>query len=234
MGSFNSSCWQENQTKPIKKGLTCVSSTVSPHSAAISMSVDPSGCLPRFLKLFSSTESWSSDRFRGCIVVDVIAPAPGAKPSAVSRLKQRAWIVKREFKVQDPSCGSPDAGRRAAERLPAAAGCAEEGKPGWRSDERRRFAEQPAKECVWTSLGAGRVCVRARVYGCVLQLSTDIYVTGLPGPSPWTNAPTPPSPNGSEFKGIFWEYYRTITTINSIRSFTLLIRRTITRKWQRS
>lgn len=97
----------------------------------------------------------------------------------------------------------------------------------------------PAGVCVNQSGSRVCVCVCARVYGCVLQLSTEIYVTGLSppppaGPLPLNKRPHPTTPNSSEFKGIFWEYYRTITTINSIRSFTLLICRTITRKWQES
>lgn len=162
-------------------------------------------------------------------------------PAGANPLRLVGWSdvsgCKERIQSSDPSCSSLDAGRR-AQRRPEAAGCAEEGKPGWRSDKRRRFAEQPGGsvcEPVWEQ----GVCVCARVYGCVLQLSTEIYVTGLPppppaGPLPLNKRPHPTAPNSSEFKGIFWESYRTVTTINSIRSFTLWIRTTITRKWQQS
>lgn len=59
--------------------LTCVSSSDSPHSAAINMSVVPSGCLPSFLKLSSNSVVCSSDRFRCSIALEVIflfTPSP--------------------------------------------------------------------------------------------------------------------------------------------------------------
>lgn len=49
--------------------LTFVSCSDSPHSAAISMSVVPSGCLPRRRKFSSSTATWSSDRLRAFVAL---------------------------------------------------------------------------------------------------------------------------------------------------------------------
>lgn len=54
--------------------LTFVSSSVRLHSAAISMSVVPSGCLLSFLKLSSSAAICSSDRFRCSIAFEAMFP----------------------------------------------------------------------------------------------------------------------------------------------------------------
>lgn len=74
--------------------LTCVSSSDSPHSAAINMSVVPSGCLPSFLKLSSSSVVCSSDRFRCSIALEVIFLFTSFSPVCPGFIKFsfRRWV----------------------------------------------------------------------------------------------------------------------------------------------
>lgn len=80
LGIFSCGGPGEALTCPGGGGLTSVSSSVRPHSAAISSSVVPSGCRLTFLKFSSRTRTCSSDRFGPS--ADFEAMAPGSVPAA--------------------------------------------------------------------------------------------------------------------------------------------------------